>query len=140
MISRRRRLVVNSAGSNFLIACTSIFLQFGLAPRRRDAQWGIACDKYYEDVTNILKIATQSHNILRTTRIARLGRAAVSDGIERECGEPLAVKQTASSFCEICRAPRCANGDVKSFFGGLGAVRTRLVFPDPMEGFPDERI
>jgi hypothetical protein len=70
-----------------------------------------------------------------------LGGAAVSDGIERECGEPLAGKQTASSFCEICQAVRCANGDFKSLvFGGLGAVRTRSVFPDPMEGFPDERI
>jgi hypothetical protein len=113
-----------------------------LADRWRLRNLGyIACDKYYQDVTNISTIVTQSHNILGATRIARLGRAAVSDGIERECGEPLAVKQTASSFCEICRAPRCANGDVKSFvFGGLGAVRTRLVFPDPMEGFPDERI
>ena len=73
--------------------------------------------------TNILKISTQSQSILGTTGIAGLGRAAVSDGIERECGEPPAVKQTASSFCEIRRAPRCANGDVKSFvFGGLGAV------------------
>src|SRR5262249_18572341 len=119
----------------------SIFLQFGLAPRRRDAEWGIACDNYYEHVTIILKISTQSHSILGITRISRLGGAALSDGIERECGEPLAVEQTASSFCEICRAPRCANGDVKSFvFGGLGAVRTGSVFPDPMEGFPDQRI